>query len=71
VTDPTKKEAGQEGEESEDEPLEPAHPLDGGAIHGHHAPERLTVAQRLEREAAAEDHQEVEAERGPPPHGKL
>lgn len=49
---------------------EPA-PLDGGVEHPEDAPEELTEEERLKREAAVDDHAEVEAERGPPPHGHL
>jgi hypothetical protein len=50
---------------------DPPHPLDGGLVHGHHVPERLAIEDQLKRIAAAEEHQEVENERGLPPHGKL
>jgi hypothetical protein len=39
------------------------------ADEGHDEDEEESV--RLEQEAAREEHQEVEEERGPPPHGKL
>jgi hypothetical protein len=49
---------------------DPPHPLDGGAVHGHHAPEVLSVEAWLKRLAASEDHLEEEKRRRPP-RGKL
>jgi hypothetical protein len=41
------------------------------ALHGGEAPEQLSDEDRLKRQAAAEEHTDVERERGRPPYGKL
>jgi hypothetical protein len=43
----------------------------GRALHGNEVPEQLTDEDRLKRLAAAEEHADVERERGRPPYGKL